>query len=137
MGLCFWRSTIKLEIEKFSLKMEKLGKNISKLLNFVLILIFHDKKLKWAYENIWCLWWFLLSFLSLLSQQKSVHCRVVATKFYKTKILSLEASKQMFLDLCQNSSLKIRRRCWGCLMDSCYTMSVHCWGHSHTVFIRP
>ena len=81
-------SAVKLEIEKFS-KMEKLGENISKLLNFVLILIFHGKKLKWAYENIWCLWWFLLSFLSLLLQQKSVHCRVVATKFYKTKIPSL------------------------------------------------
>ena len=73
--------------------MEKLGKNISKLLNFVLILIFHGKKLKWAYENIWCLGWFLLPFLSLLSQQKSVHCRVVATKFYKTKIPSLKTTQ--------------------------------------------
>ena len=31
----------------------------------------------------------IFSFLSLLLQQKSVHCRVVATKFYKTKIPSL------------------------------------------------
>ena len=30
-----------------------------------------------------------MSFLSLLSLRKSVHCHVVATKFYKTKIPSL------------------------------------------------
>ena len=35
----------------------------------------------------------LLSFLSLLLQQKSFHCHVVATKFYKAKIPSLHTVK--------------------------------------------
>ena len=46
------------------------------------------KKPKLALENI-CFYNDFYCFFLLLLQQKSVHCRVVATKFYKTKIPSL------------------------------------------------
>ena len=65
--------------------------HISKLWaqNGNLFRLFISKNLNQAGEILVFVMIFLLSFLSLLSQQKSFHCRVVATKFYKTKIPSL------------------------------------------------
>ena len=83
-------------------------------------------------RKYFCLQWFSLSFLSSLSQQKSVHCRVVATKFYKTKIPSLvrvmynnlgwikwkniymiktHCTTQYFLISCQPSILELSHIC--------------------------